>query len=66
MIQTVKLAKLRLSPINVRTAPDKDLAIEPLAAAIQARGVHRPQLRRGRCSDRADDRARAVCRRDHL
>ncbi|MBI0477066.1 ParB/RepB/Spo0J family partition protein [Sphingomonas sp. MA1305] len=39
MIQTVKLAKLRLSPINVRTAPDKDLAIEPLAAAIQARGV---------------------------
>ena len=39
MIQTVKLAKLRLSPINVRTAPDKDLAIEPLAAAILARGV---------------------------
>ena len=39
MIQTVKLAKLRLSPINVRTAPEKDLAIEPMAADIEARGV---------------------------
>jgi len=39
MIQTVKLAKLRLSPINVRTAPEKELAIEPMAADIGARGV---------------------------
>lgn len=39
MIQTVKLAKLRLSPINVRTAPEKELAIEPMAADIEARGV---------------------------
>ena len=39
MFQTVKLAKLRLSPINVRTAEDKSLAIEPLAADITARGV---------------------------
>ena len=39
MFQTVKLAKLRLSPINVRTAEDKALAIEPLAADITARGV---------------------------
>ena len=39
MIQTVKLAKLRLSPINVRTAPDKELALDSLAADIKARGV---------------------------
>ena len=39
MFQTIKLAKLRLSPINVRTAEDKALAIEPLAADITARGV---------------------------
>jgi ParB family chromosome partitioning protein len=39
VIQTVKLAKLRLSPINVRTAPEKELAIEPMAADIEARGV---------------------------
>ena len=39
MFQTVKLVKLRLSPINVRTAEDKALAIEPLAADITARGV---------------------------
>jgi ParB family chromosome partitioning protein len=39
MFQTIKLAKLRLSPINVRTAEDKALGIEPLAADITARGV---------------------------
>ena len=39
MIQTVKLAKLRLSPINVRTADAAALALEPLAADIAARGV---------------------------
>lgn len=39
MFQTIKLAKLRLSPINVRTLEDKALGIEPLAADIQARGV---------------------------
>ncbi len=39
MIQTVKLAKLRLSPINVRAAPEKELAIGPMAADIQARSV---------------------------
>jgi ParB family chromosome partitioning protein len=39
MFQTIKLAKLRLSPINVRTVEDKALAIEPLAADITARGV---------------------------
>ncbi|WP_210358997.1 ParB/RepB/Spo0J family partition protein [Sphingomonas beigongshangi] len=39
MIQTVKLNKLRLSPINVRTAPDEQLQIEPMAASIQAKGV---------------------------
>jgi ParB family chromosome partitioning protein len=39
MFQTIKLAKLRLSPINVRTVEDKALAIEPLAADITARGM---------------------------
>ena len=39
MFQTIKLAKLRLSPINVRTVEDKALGIEPLAADITARGV---------------------------
>ncbi|GAN14630.1 ParB/RepB/Spo0J family partition protein (plasmid) [Sphingomonas paucimobilis] len=39
MIQTVKLNKLRLSPINVRTAPDEQLQIEPMAASIEAKGV---------------------------
>lgn len=39
MIQTVKLSKLRLSPINVRTAPDEQLQIEPMAASIEAKGV---------------------------
>ena len=39
MIQTIKLAKLRLSPINVRTAPDEQLQIEPMAASIEAKGV---------------------------
>ena len=39
MFQTIKLAMLRLSPINVRTAEDKALGIEPLAADITARGV---------------------------
>ena len=39
MFQTIKLAKLRLSPINVRTAEDQALGIEPLAADITARGV---------------------------
>lgn len=37
MIQTVKLAKLHLSALNVRTS--SNLAIEPLAADILARGV---------------------------
>lgn len=37
MIQTVKLAKLHLSSLNVRTS--SNLAIEPLAADILARGV---------------------------
>jgi len=39
VIQTVKLSKLRLSPINVRTAPDEQLQIEPMAASIEAKGV---------------------------
>jgi ParB family transcriptional regulator, chromosome partitioning protein len=39
VIQTVKLNKLRLSPINVRTAPDEQLQIEPMAASIEAKGV---------------------------
>nr|GLK21673.1 hypothetical protein GCM10017606_25000 [Microbacterium terregens] len=39
MIQTVKLNKLRLSPINVRTAPDEQLQIGPMAASIEAKGV---------------------------
>ncbi|MBM7407812.1 hypothetical protein EDF69_003450 [Sphingomonas sp. JUb134] len=39
MIQTVKLSKLRLSPINVRTAPDEQLQIGPMAASIEAKGV---------------------------
>jgi len=39
VIQTIKLAKLRLSPINVRTAPDEQLQIEPMAASIEAKGV---------------------------
>lgn len=39
MIQTIKLNKLRLSPINVRTAPDEQLQIGPMAASIEAKGV---------------------------
>ena len=39
MIKTVKLSNLRLSPINVRTAPDEKLQIEPMAASIEAKGV---------------------------
>lgn len=39
MIQSVKLAKLRLSASNVRTAPDAALLIEPFAADLEARGV---------------------------
>jgi ParB family chromosome partitioning protein len=39
VIQTVKLSKLRLSPINVRTAPDEQLQIGPMAASIEAKGV---------------------------
>jgi ParB family chromosome partitioning protein len=39
MFQTIKLSKLRLSPINVRKVEDNALAIEPLAADITARGV---------------------------
>lgn len=39
MIETMKLNKLRLSHINVRTAPDEQLQIEPLAANIEAKGV---------------------------
>lgn len=39
MIQTIKLSKLRLSPINVRSAPDEQLQIEPMAASIEAKGV---------------------------
>jgi ParB family chromosome partitioning protein len=39
VIQTIKLSKLRLSPINVRTAPDEQLQIEPMAASIEAKGV---------------------------
>jgi ParB family chromosome partitioning protein len=39
MIQSVKLAKLRLSASNVRTAPDETLQIEPFAADLEARGV---------------------------
>ena len=39
MIQTIKLNMLRLSPINVRTAPDEQLQIEPMAASIEAKGV---------------------------
>lgn len=37
MTDTVKLAKLKLSPINVRTSDN--LEIEPLAAGIAAKGV---------------------------
>jgi ParB family chromosome partitioning protein len=39
VIQSIKLSKLRLSPINVRTAPDEQLQIEPMAASIEAKGV---------------------------
>lgn len=39
MIDTIKLAKLRLSPINVRQRPDDQLQIPQLAADIAARGV---------------------------
>jgi ParB family chromosome partitioning protein len=39
MFQTVKLAKLRLSPINVRTVSDDQLRIPEMAADIGARGV---------------------------
>lgn len=39
MIQTIKLSKLRLSPINVRRLPEERLQIPQMAADIQARGV---------------------------
>ncbi|HEX7854982.1 MAG TPA: ParB N-terminal domain-containing protein [Sphingobium sp.] len=39
MIQTVKLSKLRLSPINVRRLPEEKLQIPQMAADIEARGV---------------------------
>jgi ParB-like chromosome segregation protein Spo0J len=39
VIQTIKLNNLRLSPINVRSAPDEQLQIEPMAASIEAKGV---------------------------
>jgi len=39
VIDTIKLAKLRLSPINVRQRPDDQLQIPQLAADIAARGV---------------------------
>ena len=39
VIRTIKLNKLRLSPVNVRTAPDEQLQIEPMAASIEAEGV---------------------------
>ncbi|OQW70231.1 MAG: chromosome partitioning protein ParB [Proteobacteria bacterium ST_bin13] len=39
MIQTIKLSKLRLSPINVRRLPEEKLQIPQMAADIEARGV---------------------------
>jgi ParB family chromosome partitioning protein len=39
VIQTVKLSKLRLSPINVRKQPPEKLKIPEMAADIAARGV---------------------------
>ncbi|AOH87148.1 chromosome partitioning protein ParB (plasmid) [Sphingomonas panacis] len=39
MIQTIKLNKLRLSPINVRRLPEEKLQIPQMAADIEARGV---------------------------
>lgn len=39
MIDSIKLSKLRLSPINVRKRPDDQLQIPQLAADIDARGV---------------------------
>ena len=39
MIQTIKLSKLRLSPINVRRLPEDKLQIPQMAADIEARGV---------------------------
>ena len=39
MIQSIKLSKLRLSPINVRKVPDEKLQIPQMAADIEARGV---------------------------
>ena len=39
MIQTMKLNKLRLSPINVRRLPEEKLQIPQMAADIEARGV---------------------------
>lgn len=39
MTNTVKLAKLTLSPINVRKRPDELLEIPQMAADIEARGV---------------------------
>lgn len=39
MIQTMKLSKLRLSPINVRRLPEEKLQIPQMAADIEARGV---------------------------
>lgn len=40
MLQTVKLSKLRLSTINVRSVPEEKLDIPQLAASIEAEGVH--------------------------
>ena len=39
MNQMIPLAKLRLSPINVRTVSDEKLNIPSMAADIAARGV---------------------------
>lgn len=39
MTTSVKLAKLTLSPINVRKRPDDLLEIPQMAADIEARGV---------------------------
>ncbi|QOT74555.1 ParB N-terminal domain-containing protein (plasmid) [Sphingobium fuliginis] len=39
MNQSIKLSKLRLSPINVRTRPDDQLKIPEMAATIQGHGL---------------------------
>ena len=48
MIQTMKLNKLRLSPINVRRLPEEKLQIPQMAAAAFARFSVSPTQARSR------------------